>query len=92
MGDLENGGNATLTMTALLTQAGTITNTATKTAANEPDPDTSNDSAVATLNAAASADVGIQKTVDNPAPSVGQSVTFTVTATNKGPSAPPAAS
>ena len=34
-------------------------------------PNTSNDSAVATLNAAASADVAIQKTVDNPTPSVG---------------------
>ena len=86
VGDLENGANATLTMTAVLTQAGTITNTATKTSANEPDPDTSNDSAVATLNAAASADVALQKTVDNPTPSVGQTVTFTLTASNRGPS------
>jgi len=86
VGDLQNGANATLTITALVAQPGTITNTATKTAANEPDPNTSNDSAVATFNAAASADVGIQKTVDNPAPSVGQNVTFTVTTTNKGPS------
>ncbi len=86
VGDLQNGANATLTMTAVLTQAGTITNTATKTSANEPDPDTSNDSAVATLNAAAAADVAIQKAVDNPTPSVGQIVTFVVTATNNGPS------
>jgi large repetitive protein len=86
VGVLPNGANATLTITALVTQPGTITNTATKTAANEPDPNTSNDSAVATLNAAASADVGVEKTVDNPMPSVGQTVTFTVTATNAGPS------
>jgi uncharacterized repeat protein (TIGR01451 family) len=86
VGDLENGASATLTMTATITQAGTITNTATKTAANEPDPNSSNDSAVATLNAAAAADVAIQKTVDNPTPAVGKNVTFTVTATNTGPS------
>src|SRR5262249_54689936 len=86
VGDLQNGANATLTITALVTQPGVITNTATKTAANEPDPNTSNDSAIATLNAAASADVAVQKTVDNPTPSVGQNVTFTVTARNTGPS------
>src|SRR5262249_59965870 len=32
------------------------------------------------------ADVTLQKTVDNATPSVGESVTFTVTATNRGPS------
>jgi large repetitive protein len=86
VGDLQNGGNATLIITARVTQPGTIINTSTKTGANEPDPDTSNDSAIATLNAAASADVAIEKRVDNPTPSVGQDVTFTVTTRNTGPS------
>src|SRR5262249_28467895 len=86
VGDLQNGANATLTITAQVTQPGVITNTATKTAANEPDPNTSNDSAVATLNAAASADVAIQNTVDNATPLLGQTVTLTRTATNAGPS------
>ncbi len=79
--------SAQLTIQALVTQPGTITNLAVKTGGNEPDPDPSNDSGAASINAAPAADVGIQKTVDNPGPSVGETVTFTVTATNRGPSA-----
>src|SRR5262249_25587066 len=86
VGDLTNGANATLTITALVTQPGTITNIANKTGGNEPDPDTSNDSAIATLNAARSADVAVEQTVDNPTRSVGQNVTFTVPCRNTGSS------
>ena len=63
-----------------------LTNIATKTGANEADPDTSNDSSSATVNAGTLADVGLLKTVDNPNPKLGDMVTFTVTATNYGPS------
>src|SRR5262249_20120326 len=87
VGTLANGQSATLTLRAQVTQAGTITNIAAKTDQNEPDPDASNDTAAAALNAAAAADVGIQKVVDNDAPAVGQPVTFTVTASNRGPNA-----
>ena len=87
VGGLATGATAELTLTALVTQPGTITNLATNTFANEPDPDTSNDAAAATLNAAAEADVGLQKTVDNAAPALHAPVTFVVTATNRGPSA-----
>jgi uncharacterized repeat protein (TIGR01451 family) len=76
----------TLQIVATVTQPGALTNTATKTAAQQPDPNTANDSAVASINAAPSADVGVTKTVDNVSPSVGNIVTFTVVAMNNGPS------
>ena len=85
LGNLANGASAQLTLTAQVTVPGTITNIATKTAANEPDPNTSNDTASATVNDGVLADVGLLKTVDNPTPAVGDVVTFTVTATNNGP-------
>src|SRR4029077_8712895 len=61
------------------------TNTATKTGEIQPDPVAGNNSAVATVTPVA-ADTASSKTVDNPAPNLGATVTFTVTATNKGPS------
>jgi uncharacterized repeat protein (TIGR01451 family) len=45
VGDLASGDAAVLTIAAVVTQPGGITNLATRTAGNEPDPDTSNDSA-----------------------------------------------
>ncbi len=69
-----------------MTQPGNITNLAVKTGGNEPDPNPGNDSGAATINAAAAADVAVMKTADNTTPSVGQNVTFTVTAANRGPS------
>src|SRR5262249_33575839 len=86
VGTLPNSQGATLTLMVQVTQAGALTNIATKTAANEPAPATSNDSAAAALHTPAAPAVGIQKTVDNNTPAVGQNVTFTVTATNHGPS------
>src|SRR5262249_3099868 len=92
VGTLANGASTQLTLVAQVTQSGTITNVATKTAENEVDPDPSNDSGTATINPATinpttlpPADVGLLKSVDNPTPSVGNLVTFTVTATNFGP-------
>src|SRR5262249_55904865 len=88
VGTLANGTSTHLTLVARVTQSGTITNVATKTAGNEVDPNPSNDSGTATLNPSTSpppADVGLQKTVDNASPAVGDIVTFAVTATNFGP-------
>jgi uncharacterized repeat protein (TIGR01451 family) len=76
----------TLDLVATVTQPGALTNTATKTAQQQPDPNTANDSAVASINAAPSADVGVTKAVDNASPSVGDLVTFVVGASNVGPS------
>ena len=52
----------------IVTQSGAITNIATNTTGNEPDPDTSNDTASATVNGDPAADVGVPKSVDNPTP------------------------
>ena len=69
---------------ATVTQAGTIVNTATKTAGNETDPNPSNNSGSAVVNGpAAVADIQVQKTVDVPAPVVGANVTFTVTCSTR---------
>ena len=86
VGRLGVGESAQLTLTAIVTQSGAITNIATKTGANEPDPDTSNDTAAATVNGGPAADVGVAKSVDDPFPGTGEMVTFTVRATNHGPS------
>ena len=86
IGDLDIGASAQLTLTAQITLPGMLTNIATKTGADEADPNTSNDSSSATVNAGTLADVGLLKTVDNPNPKLGDMVTFTVTATNYGPS------
>jgi uncharacterized repeat protein (TIGR01451 family) len=85
VGRLGVGDSAQLTLTAVVTQSGAITNIATKTGANEPDPDTSNDTATATVNGDPSADVGVAKSVDNATPVAGDPVIFTVRVTNHGP-------
>ena len=67
------------------TAAGTITNTATVSSAT-PDPDLTNNSSSAGTTVAASADVAITKSA-SPSPfSAGQAASYTLTATNNGPS------
>lgn len=78
--------SATLTVVATVTQAGPLTNTATRTDNVYPDPDTSNNAGSASINSAASADVRISKTVDNAKPNLNTNATFTVTVRNAGPS------
>ena len=86
IGTLLNAQSATLTLEATVTVAGAITNSALVVARDQPDPVASNNSAAAIVNGAANADVGVTKAVDRPAPLVGETVTFTVTVTNSGPS------
>jgi uncharacterized repeat protein (TIGR01451 family) len=75
----------TLSIRATVVASGSISNTATITASDQPDPNTANDRASATLTVAPAADLAVTKTVDNPTPNVGQNVTFTITVTNHGP-------
>jgi uncharacterized repeat protein (TIGR01451 family) len=86
-GPFANGATATLTLVATATVAETVlTNTASITASSLPDNVTINNSSSATVTARAS-DIAVTKTVDVAAPtSLGQTLTFTVTARNNGPS------
>ena len=86
IGTLLNAQSATLTLAATVTVAGAITNRALVVAQDQPDPVASNNSAAAIVNGAANADVGVTKIADRPAPLVGETVTFTVTVVNAGPS------
>ena len=85
IGALANGASATLAITATVNTTAPTTNTATKTAENQPDPVAGNDSASATITPVA-ADIALTKTVDNTRPNQNTNVTFTITATNNGPS------
>ena len=85
VGAVDAGQSATLTLVATLEVAGAVTNLATITATDQPDPDASNDSAAVEVNGQPAADIAVTKTVDNPTPAVGTTVTFTVRATNRGP-------
>ncbi|HVS50545.1 MAG TPA: sortase, partial [Candidatus Dormibacteraeota bacterium] len=84
IGALANGANATLSIVAMVTTTNPVTNIASKTAEVQPDPVPGNNLAVATVTGQF-ADIAVTKVVDNPTPSLGSNVTFTVTATNNGP-------
>ena len=77
----------TLTLLVNVTQSGIMTSVAGITRHDQPDPNRSNNSAVAALKNADAADVAVRKTVDNSNPTGGQNVTFTITVSNNGPRA-----
>jgi uncharacterized repeat protein (TIGR01451 family) len=85
IGALTNAAGATLQIVATVTTTGSVTNTATKSAENESDPNSANDSASASTTGQ-SADIAITKVVDNATPNLGGNATFTIVATNNGPS------
>ena len=87
VGALANGASATLQITATVLVPGALTNTATKTAGDQFDPNAGNNAGSAMLNAQPSADLQVSKTVDNAVPNLGTDVTFTVTVHNAGPNA-----
>ncbi len=60
-----------------------ITNTASRTAASQPDPDSANDNASVAISVTG-ADLGITKSADNLTPAVGSTVTFTIIVINNG--------
>ena len=84
-GALASGATATLTITVTVDTVGTKVNTATATAP-EFDPDTANNTDTATFTPQ-EADLSVTKSVDDTAPNVGDTVTFTVTLANAGPDA-----
>ncbi len=76
----------TLVLTGTVTSPNSVTNTATITAADQFDPNTGNNTASAVVTPQR-ADLALAKTVSNPTPNVGDTITYTVTLTNKGPDA-----
>ena len=86
VGSLAVSETAQLVLTATVTAHGVITNLAVKTGQNEPDPIVGNDSAAAATTAAPAADLEVDKEVDRHNALVGETLTFTVRATNRGPS------
>jgi uncharacterized repeat protein (TIGR01451 family) len=87
IGALADGDDATLTIVATLEQPGALTNTVAVSASDQPDPDTSNNTAGAAVNAGASADIAVAKFVDVATPNVGETITYTIVASNNGPNA-----
>ncbi len=90
IGALAVGQTETLAITATVDLPGAITNLAVRTGMNEPDTDSSNDSAAAVVNGGTYADIGVVKRASTTTPVVGTPVTFTITTTNRGPFAAPA--
>ncbi len=89
VGALAAGDSVTrdIRVTALASAAGTtVSNTSTVTTTTH-DPDSSNDDATDTTDVAQDADLSLTKTVAPPAVLKGDNTTFTLTATNNGPSA-----
>src|SRR5262249_48102082 len=76
----------TLILTAMVVSPSAETNTASISHSDQFDPDTTNNSASATVTPQ-QADLALAKKVDDPTPNVGETVAFTVTLTNHGPAA-----
>ncbi|NNK98790.1 MAG: DUF11 domain-containing protein, partial [Xanthomonadales bacterium] len=87
--DLDVSAVATFTVSAptKAEATGTVSNTVTTTVVNEVDPDTGNNSATDSDTVLApQADLSLTKTVDNAAPQAGETIVFTLTLANAGPS------
>ena len=74
-----------LALTATVVSPGRLINTATITDADQFEPDTSNNRASAP-ETAEEADLALAKGVDDPTPNVGDTITYTITLTDLGPS------
>ncbi len=84
VGNMTVGATPSMTIVATVTSPNLVTNTAT-VSSNSFDTNTGNNTAGVGVDAL-DADVALTKVVSNAAPNVGDNVTFTLTATNNGPS------
>ena len=93
LGANAGGNTAQLTLNATVNTSGVITNTAQVSASNQSDPDstpgnnieTEDDQQSVTITPQSS-DLSLTKTVNDTTPNVGQTITYTVTVNNAGPS------
>lgn len=94
VGSLLNGDSQVLRITAIVNPTGNYVNIAEVTASNLPDPNstpgngdpTENDYGTATTSPLGqAADLSLTKTVNNPTPLIGSSVTFEIIVSNNGP-------
>ncbi|MHC4391142.1 MAG: hypothetical protein ACYS22_07460, partial [Planctomycetota bacterium] len=94
VGDVANGGSATLSITATVNATGNFDNYAQITAADREDPDSApgddstgdDDDATVSTTPTPIADLTLAKNVDVATPDVGSDVVFTITVNNAGPS------
>ncbi|MBJ7472396.1 MAG: DUF11 domain-containing protein, partial [Solirubrobacteraceae bacterium] len=88
-GSWASGSTRTVTLsgTVARSSAGSPLNNSASVAGNEFDPDPADNLSTATTNVNAAADLRVVKTADRSAAAVGDTITWTVTATNDGPSA-----
>src|SRR5262249_26016484 len=84
VGNLAAGATETLTITVLVVSPNPQANTASASRSAQSDPNVANNSGTASVNPQ-QADLALSKTVDNPTPNVGDTVTFTITLTDNGP-------
>src|SRR5262249_42041149 len=84
VGNVARGQTLTLQIRATVVSRDAQTNTATVAGLNEKDPDSSNNHASAT-ETPQQADLVLTKTVSNARPNVGDTITFTLNLTDKGP-------
>src|SRR5262249_37364117 len=75
-----------LVLTARVTQAGDLTNPATKTASDLPDPNTANDSGSVTVTTGLVADLSLTNSDGHTTAFPGQMLTYIITVENAGPS------
>src|SRR5437867_5913958 len=96
IGALTSGASIALTITVTVNATGPYTNAAQVTASDQTDPDSTpnngigkgeDDEASLATAPAGTADLSLTKSVDNPTPTIGTTVVFTVTVRNAGPSA-----
>src|SRR5262249_31276340 len=86
VGNLPATGTAVLSITARVTALTSFTNTASRTAGNEPDLNPANDTSSVSGTTALVADLSITKTDDQTLAIPGAPLTYTITVQNAGPS------
>ncbi|MFN3404919.1 MAG: gliding motility-associated C-terminal domain-containing protein, partial [Cytophagaceae bacterium] len=86
VGNVNNGSNASLQITATVNASGDYSNTASVTSSDQPDPTPGNNTSIVSITPVQIADISIKKLIDNTSPTVGSTVVFTLNIKNNGPS------